>query len=172
VVTSRQCLDQPQPHRCGQCVALLIAWTIDFHLAEPQFHDSGTFGALRLARRKLDLPSSCHGKARRRIEQRAAADQPAVHHGPRQQMQAGLRQGGPVGVDVSLTVGDHRYHRGRLQHRLRSLRRCQPAMRFTLRKWAIPMVLSHHAGPGPDLAPHQSKAGGGGSVHRDPPPSR
>jgi hypothetical protein len=100
-------------------------------------------------------------------EQRAAINQPAVHHGPGQQMHAGRRQRGPLGVDIPLAVRHHGYHRGCTQHLRCLLCRCQPTMRLPILEWAIPMVLGHDARSGPDLTAHQSKAGVGGGVHRD-----
>jgi hypothetical protein len=84
-------------------------------------------------------------------------------------MKAGLRQRRPVGIDVALTVGDHCYpppsrgfagagYCGRLQYLLRPHRCRQPAMRFPIHEWTIPMWFRHHAGAGPDLTAHQPEA--------------
>jgi len=164
-------VDQPQPHRFSQRAVLFIARTTDLHRAISQFNDSDSFGTVWLASRQIDLPLPRHGIFPRRGEQRAAINQPAVHHGPGQQMHAGLRQRGPLGADIPLAVRHHGYHRGWPHHLPCPLCRCPPTMRLPILEWAIPMALGHHARSGPDLTAHQSKAGVGGGVHRDPPPS-
>ena len=95
----------------------------------------------------------CH----RRIE-RAAADQGAVLHGSRQQMELGLGDLGPSAVDVAFAIADHRHHRGCRQDLLGGQRRRQPAPQFSLARCAL-VVGDHLAAlSGPYLAGHQAQA--------------
>ena len=73
----------------------------------------------------------------------------------------------PTGVDVRLTVGDHRHHLGRLQHLFGLLRGVQPVHRLPFRQWTLAMRDRVYPVTAPDIAADQAETRPARGVHRD-----